>query len=817
MPDGAVPSRARIVASEGGRVRSSDGVFTLVIPPNALAEDTDVEVTIVPRAAWPADVAATNPIGEVYDVSPDGLEFLVPAYAVHRWDALPDELRTAEGDPILAVHYSQSASGAIETPPAETRVHSDVAGVVARIAHLSKHWVCRYGPGGRELSTRILAEAGTHAVGESWPVQQIRIHSNQDVALAQVGTGAEVRVVREPAYVIPVVHEGWLSNVPISAEVAADWEADHDGTYAFAASPLFDPMTQVGPGNPYVVPAPLPGFTCVEREDPGTARIAVVVHAFTPGLDLGIVEELGYPTCTEPASSAAPLHDHIIAGSACRIVAGSLACDPATSGSAVSIQSLSDEDRAAAEEIAPGSFLVAGAPPDSERGPAEIDIVTAAAELDARYDETLRRYVHDLPPSTELFAPEDTMHLEALAPGATTPTTIEVPAPPPIESVEDILSEIDGVSSVITPRSSDEDWYVIASLAGGGTLYRQLTEPGPLLDDATQAALAARSETVVELFFGPVDEVEDTTLFESPVRVAAGRFVIADPADLVAPVEPGGAIVRDCASLPFDFTAITDRPGELGVLCIGADGSCFVTNDVRTELPLLATECPTGSRALVFLDGTGGPTADVNGDDWRIAWTDYGSIDVTSRSSSPPAATDVSTVVHRLGDDGRWRVDYRVDAGTLHVEAAAPYSDPLPPYGESYDARDTPRTFTSSYEVGVGGIYVYARVCVESTGIFLFGNTDATPESELCHSPFRFALALMVNSTGPVLDASHPGSSDWTVVSTTHGTSSGGGVDGIPTGVDVTTRIASNPSGFSFDIVYRYTGSGFIVQSVTEL
>jgi len=61
---------SNIIGPDGGTVTTSDGRFTLEIPPGALTEDT--EITITRDGTFDGDVL-------VYDAQPEGLEFLLPA------------------------------------------------------------------------------------------------------------------------------------------------------------------------------------------------------------------------------------------------------------------------------------------------------------------------------------------------------------------------------------------------------------------------------------------------------------------------------------------------------------------------------------------------------------------------------------------------------------------------------------------------------------------------------------------------------------------------------------------------------------------
>jgi hypothetical protein len=296
----------------------------------------------------------------------------------------------------------------------------------------------------------------------------------------------------------------------------------------------------------------------------------------------------------------------------------------------------------------------------------------------------------------------------------------------------------------------------------------------------------------------------------------AGSLELLLPITTAFCVEKGGTVpprgspyTRECAKLPFEFTPVQGRQGELGVLCLPPDGGCFFTNDVRVDQPPTISQCVTEHRAMVVThSGTQG-TANAHAD-WGYAYATSG-VDLTRKSTNPRDSVAETLVLHSVSDGGRWRADFAMDAGAIRVAAVTRFTGVLPQYGAVWDAADTPRTFSSA--IAVGQAQVYVRICWETTGLYLHGDVDATPENDSCRAG-HYAAALLVNSTGAVLDATHPSVTDtYTVVSTSAGTMATDSVTGIPAGVDVTTVIAG-PLGQA-RLAYRYTGSGFIVQSAT--
>ncbi len=149
--DGAVPERAMVSAAQGGRVRSADGLFDLVVLPGAIAQDTVLSVRRLEGAAISAAVAASGVVSGVYAVEPDGLQFRGDgAYAIYRFASVPEGLVTGTGAAreyaALTAVAQPAAGGAIAAQPeSETLYASDArsVGVISRLAHLSTQFVVR--------------------------------------------------------------------------------------------------------------------------------------------------------------------------------------------------------------------------------------------------------------------------------------------------------------------------------------------------------------------------------------------------------------------------------------------------------------------------------------------------------------------------------------------------------------------------------------------------------------------------------------------------------------------------------------------------
>lgn len=136
--------RLRIPATQGGRLRSADGLFELYVPPGAIAEDTEFSVTKLEGAAVPAEVAAAQPASGVYSVEPDGLRFLGNgAYAQFTIPTVPEGVISNDSPPeyrSMEARTRAASGGPIEPEPESNTVFAygtRGARVIARCEHLS--------------------------------------------------------------------------------------------------------------------------------------------------------------------------------------------------------------------------------------------------------------------------------------------------------------------------------------------------------------------------------------------------------------------------------------------------------------------------------------------------------------------------------------------------------------------------------------------------------------------------------------------------------------------------------------------------------
>lgn len=809
--DGGIPSTVRINAAEGGRVQSPDGIFTLIVPPGAIAEDTDFSITIVPRADWPAELAAMTPIGEVYDVQPTGLTFSEPAIGLFEWSDVPAAgLVTSDGVATLDV-LSVSDAGILEvTSHAVTHYFADGSVKLGGlIDHLSLKTA--YSPLSA-FSVRVDADAGEHVVGVPWSPRQFDYH--------QLVPGA----------LVPVAAASSNIDVGFELEMPDDGRLEWWIEFAFGSDLHAARSPPVLPG--LMGPLPLPTWRC---NAPGSGDVIAGAFMDTTRNRLTALVNIGVVICVSDTTPPAPIGDHILVANTCRVTPGSSppACDPATSGSTVEIRQLPDADRMGCTMIGADAVRCVGPSGQSVRGADPIELQTDLGTHSATFDAMPMAYRTDLMPTMRAFAPMGgTLDVRGTSPAGGPEVNIHLNVPDEPLAPSDVLRDPQGAQTEIGFADGAFDAMfveLIGTDASGADVevYRVVPHDSMTLAGADRVTTlmspeleAATADDSIEfVLFGPATILEDQSLFQEPggapesVSVIGAQLIEVPFSDLT-PFLLGGVVELPCSAAPVSLTPVTGRT-DLGVLCITAAGECTITNDANMDGPPLRPEqCATPDRVTVYSTA---PALSANtGNDWVYAFASTGTDASRSVSTTPTLDADATAVVHRLTDGLRYRVGYRVGTGSLHFDSILPHTGIIDAYGQSFDAADTPRSFNSATPLGMAQVYV--RICAESWGLMAHGNIESTPESEVCHRG-DYAMALMLNASGiPTLDGTHPSTAGtWLVQSATAGTISADreALNDIPAGIDVTAVLAAGPS--RFEIVFRRTATGFDVQRVTPM
>jgi hypothetical protein len=238
------------------------------------------------------------------------------------------------------------------------------------------------------------------------------------------------------------------------------------------------------------------------------------------------------------------------------------------------------------------------------------------------------------------------------------------------------------------------------------------------------------------------------------------------------------------------------------IVCVEA-ASCSITNVVQ--------QCKPENLAARFGFAADGFSAAkpfaVPLAGWTLVWSSTGI--AREWPASVPADTELAMVIERNSDKVRYRISYRISQDLVRILSVALFTDPIPRYGASVHCKAAPATFNTAKVIGNRDVYV--RFCLEPFACFLNGDVESTPEIEPCSvSGYRYEFTLgydktaaksWANSGSPVESASGG------TVGTDQRT-----VTGMPVDTDVTFVL--NDTHRIWTIVARWTGAGYIVQSV---
>lgn len=136
--EGSAPVGMLVDAEQGGVVTSEDGRLTLEIPPGALAEDTTITIARLSERQWSDEVAALEPVSDVYALGPNGLRFAVPARLTQQLDH--DDIAAF---PLLA-GVTRSADGELsmlDAPSVTYEIAASSATFTANVEHFSDVFV----------------------------------------------------------------------------------------------------------------------------------------------------------------------------------------------------------------------------------------------------------------------------------------------------------------------------------------------------------------------------------------------------------------------------------------------------------------------------------------------------------------------------------------------------------------------------------------------------------------------------------------------------------------------------------------------------
>lgn len=569
--DAGIPSSVRIVASEGGQVASPDGVFTLFVPPGAIAEDTDFSVRVLPRSEWPAAFDDITVVGEVYDVQPDGLVFSSPARAELRWASPPAAVASLGTVPIAGA--TLDAEGALEYSQATLVAYRGDGSIVLSMSvdHLSPKLA--HLPAVQEMDPRmqqmvIDAEGGTRSVGTPFGPTLYRLE-------AYAGWRPELRNPRAQ---------------PLAGALLGRVETSF-GDATLPYEPEVEtgdliPMGATMPASPLMYGAndlPLFSWTCASSgPDTIWAGVRLIFDNDRSGTPLpgppaeisfDVTVEIDDVDCVGDTPAGHPPGAEILLADFCEAsrVGSTFECSSAASGTIANVLVPTVETRSHLTPVGSTSAIFEGVESwTSEAGAPVITMTTSRQSVTATHDGASYA-VSGLTTGPVLAFPDDLV-VTGTPPGGSE-VSVTVPAIDPATTYLTgmVLETAEGLRSRMRAQDGGFDaMYVFAtatgsSMAGEAGVMRvvpaaAMTVDGtgersaPLLDDATITALEGRGLTLDTILVGPVRFVESDALFPGEtVPVMAGRLLRVPASQLVA-TPPAGECVPPSADLARSST-----------------------------------------------------------------------------------------------------------------------------------------------------------------------------------------------------------------------------------------------------------------------
>lgn len=831
--DGGGPSGVLVSAADGGAIASADGIFTLIVPPGALAEDTTF--TIAPLAA--ADVPA-DAVGDAYRVEPSAAVLAIPALAVWTYEGAPSfggaavDVRARAGDLV----QEPLVAGTIVEPGERRRV-------LAEVASPGDFWLVASGDG-----AGLLGDDRAAVVGEAHR-RELRVSGarNTRSSAAQwwwgVGTSApSILEVTGPSE-WPRVDD----LLPMLARGLFERHGARLGMELVSLSGRAGPGTEVPPGGP----ADLVGegeWTCAA---PGRA-LEVGAHLHTHAATATRPEAVTFWLFARHVDCAAPSAP---AGGVARLAS----VQPATLAEGIlsptgieriEVELVPFEDRVLPRltPFSGGDVLyegVTGGFRARAGSPREVRVWTSQQDLTCTFADDAYR-VEGVDPRRSLYGRDDDTARWSVGPAeVATPAParvsildeIEITPAPPGGTLADVIVSIPaGAAETLVVRghlagsAGDSGyWASIATSRLTGTAPGRVEGPlslSELLDGLASEAAARGLSLTGSIDLGLANRTEDTSLFpmNGPIDFEAARLLRIPVEDLVPPRPPPATEVG-CAALPGVFPALD--PGatdpRVAIVCIDEAGECRVTNDVDESDPPPASQCLGSARALSLepsrTDGT--PNACVLTEGWRPVWSSRG-LDAPTRCMAPFGAVGVEQFfeIERASDGARFRVRFEATGpGEVEVLAVEPApAGPYPRFGAKHSCLGVPVTFSTP---GAGG-RPHATIELDNTTscapCLITGDWVRTAEPETsCPDAAGFELYGMDVGIPQARFASIGGSAGWSIESASAGTlASAQRLGALPIDVDVTVILGDGTQ--RWQIVFRLTSTNdYVISSIARL
>jgi hypothetical protein len=812
-----------VEADKGATVKSGDGVLTVQIPAGALAKDTVISVHKLARSEWPADLAALDILGDLYDIQPDGLKFDVPVAVTWSFDKAPSGTVTDDG---LALLYTglRSGDGTIEYFDDDQMLVLYGADGGLQVGALIEHLSVPFTgiPGNAFLVTDLADGQPERRVKESWVAGT--------AAAVFFGPDAKVNKTLRMNAVgrLPVVADPSIGT-PLALAESSEKLADLFGSGGdHTAQKLPDAKSTATT----LMATPKPGYIC---RNSGVGKASLYATAYLPDMTIQAVAEEKIE-CVGGAAIYMADNQHVARSEDQLVTVGGV-------GALANVVHPTSTVINKMSATAGGAVIYEGVPTfASLEGASPITLTSSLQTATATHDGA--RYAITGLTGSAVFANSDMLTVTGAPPGAAS-VEVTVSAPAPVDAA-DVFGELAGLRTKVSHTDGAFDAFAItvtltgSSKTGDAGILRVVPASDlplrsgkremPILDDATIAELEDRGLKADQVYVAVINEVDDASLFpdEVPIPVQAGRSFQVDADDLVATgggsagtggggmggsggggeggSGGGGATVVQCGDFPMSVPAGYVQANQSAlVLCLESDGTCFATNDTFNEGA--STQCAYENTALRWKFST--TSADeVFGDypTWEMIWSSTGSL-----FNMTPSGGANWVIVERTSDGARRKVDFTMETDGVEIASVMTHTGALPSVGARHDC-STAHTFGTP----VGSV-PHASVCINDSitrgHCSVVGDAAATALDDACDDYGSVRALDFFGGSTPNLQSG----GQWTVISATRGCNEYGDLTDLPSdGSDVTAVLGKAGTSTQYQVVFDWNGTSFNVMSVTE-
>ena len=282
--------QALIPAADGGGLQLGVGnqaSISIEIPPNALPEDTAISIRQLSRDELSEDIGLLGPVGAVYRLEPEGLEFAAPVTVTVRLPAAePREFDPAEG--VRSVVVLLRGAGGVWDILRDSVVEVDLASGSMTVTGQTEHFsetVVVDGP----VQVKFEPGKASRPMGGTWPVN-ITVTNLSSESLVTVNS---ITFSAGGAVSLPETKPAPVGDLKIGA------------SRSISPAPTFK-CQSVGSGSysgltRWILPDGVPGLISVLATEGLSASAAF-------GDDTGMLFNVsGFATCTKPPPTAKTL------------------------------------------------------------------------------------------------------------------------------------------------------------------------------------------------------------------------------------------------------------------------------------------------------------------------------------------------------------------------------------------------------------------------------------------------------------------------------------------------------------------------------